>query len=97
MWVWGDNGPDAALESALTPPQLISDLEDKEGLESGRVQPANVGMNNVAHGWDTMMDNLLVRGEWRGKSRGSCVFVCARYTCTVRRARGRWERDLASP
>ncbi|CAN0003370.1 unnamed protein product [Scytosiphon promiscuus] len=59
VWVWGENGPDAALESSLTPPQLIPELEDKEGIESGRVEPANVGMNNVAYGWDTMMENLL--------------------------------------
>lgn len=55
IWVWGDNGPDAALESALTPARLMPELDDKEGLESGKVSPANVGMNDLAYGWDTFM------------------------------------------
>lgn len=61
IWVWGENGPDAALESALTPARLIPELDDEEGLESGRAQTANIGMSNLAYGWDTLMENLLVR------------------------------------
>ncbi|CAN0323467.1 unnamed protein product, partial [Scytosiphon promiscuus] len=57
IWVWGENGPDAALESALTPAHLVPELEDKEGLKSGKVQLANIGMNDVSYGWDTLMEN----------------------------------------
>eukprot|EP00752_Nemacystus_decipiens_P010518 g9366.t1 len=59
IWVWGENGPDAALESALTPAQLIPELDDKEGLASGKVSPANVGANDLAYGWDTFMENVV--------------------------------------
>ncbi|CAM9591100.1 unnamed protein product [Scytosiphon promiscuus] len=59
IWVWGENGPDAALESALTPAHLVPELEDKEGLKSGKVQLANIGMNEVSYGWDTLMENLV--------------------------------------
>lgn len=55
IWVWAENGPDAALESALTPAQLLPELDDKEGLASGKVAPANVGSNDLAYGWDTFM------------------------------------------
>lgn len=61
VWVWGENGPDAALESALTPAQLIPELDDKEGLASGRVSPANVGQNDLAYGWDTFMVHAQFR------------------------------------
>lgn len=60
IWVWGENGPDAALESALTPAQLVPDLNDEEGLKSGRVNPANVVQNDLQYGWDTFMENILV-------------------------------------
>ncbi|CAM9289043.1 unnamed protein product, partial [Hapterophycus canaliculatus] len=59
IWVWGENGSDAALESALTPAHLIPELNDEEGLESGKVKVANIGMSDVAYGWDTLMENLL--------------------------------------
>lgn len=59
VWVWGENGPDAGLESALTPAQLIPDLDDKEGIESGRVMLASVGQNDLAYGWDTFMENVV--------------------------------------
>ncbi|CAM9724008.1 unnamed protein product [Pylaiella littoralis] len=59
VWVWGENGPDAALESALTPAQLIPELNDEEALKSGRVLPSNVGQNDLAYGWDTLMENVV--------------------------------------
>lgn len=55
IWVWAENGPDAALESALTPALLVPELDDREGLASGKVSPANVGQNDLAYGWDTLM------------------------------------------
>eukprot|EP00903_Cladosiphon_okamuranus_P022582 g20777.t1 len=59
IWVWAENGPDAALESALTPAQLIPELDDKEGLASGKVAPANVGQNDLPYGWDTFLENVV--------------------------------------
>lgn len=60
VWVWGENSPDAALESALTPALLIPELADEEALKSGKVSPGNVGHNDMSYGWDTLMENLLV-------------------------------------
>ncbi|CAN0159054.1 unnamed protein product, partial [Laminaria digitata] len=59
IWVWGENGPDAGLESALTQPALIPELSDAEGLESGRIAAAPVGHRDVPYGWDTFMENVL--------------------------------------
>lgn len=58
--MWGENGPDAALESALTPAHLIPELADEEGLKSGKVRPAPIGQNDLAYGWDTFMENVVV-------------------------------------
>ncbi|CAN0539734.1 unnamed protein product, partial [Scytosiphon promiscuus] len=57
IWVWGENGPDAGLESALTQPALIPELSD-----SGRIVPAPVGHRDLPYGWDTFMENVLVSG-----------------------------------
>eukprot|EP00752_Nemacystus_decipiens_P010524 g9372.t1 len=59
IWVWGDNGPDAALESALTPPPLVPELADKELLESGKIISAGGTHNDLPYGWDTFMENAL--------------------------------------
>lgn len=69
--MWGENGPDAALESALTPAQLIPELEDEEALKSGKVSLGNVGQNDLAYGWDTFMENVVVSCGMT-----SCSFVC---------------------
>lgn len=74
VWVWGENGPDATLESALTPAQLIPELEDKEAIKSGKVSLANVGQNDLAYGWDTFMENVVVSC---GMASFSSLCVCA--------------------
>lgn len=61
MWVWGDNGPDAVLESLLSQPALVSALEDKEGIKSGRVIPGALTQRDLAYSWDTFMENIMVR------------------------------------
>lgn len=66
--MWGENGPDAGLESALTQPALIPELSDAEGLESGRIAAAPVGHRDVPYGWDTFMENVLV---------SVCLYVCS--------------------
>lgn len=55
IWVWGENGPDAALESALTAPALVPELEDKELLESGKIMSSEINHHDLAYGWDTFM------------------------------------------
>lgn len=60
IWVWAENGPDAVLESALTPPHLLPELDDEEGLKSGRVVPQGVQHTDLAYGWDTMIENFVV-------------------------------------
>ncbi|CAM9919816.1 unnamed protein product [Ectocarpus sp. 12 AP-2014] len=59
IWVWAENGPDAGLESMLTPPRLLPELDDEEGLASGRVVPQGVQHTDLAYGWDTMIENLV--------------------------------------
>lgn len=63
IWVWAENGPDAGLESALAMPALIPDLSDVEGLKSGRVVPAPIGHRDLAYGWDTFVENVVVSGQ----------------------------------
>eukprot|EP00903_Cladosiphon_okamuranus_P017658 g16261.t1 len=59
VWVWGENGPDAVLESLLTKPALVSALEDKEGIKTGKVLPGALMMRDVAYSWDTFMENIM--------------------------------------
>lgn len=61
VWVWGENGPDAALESLLSKPALVSALEDTEGIKSGRVVPGALVQRDLAYSWDTFMENIMVR------------------------------------
>lgn len=62
VWVWADNGGDAGIESALTTPALIPELSDVEGIKSGRVIPGAVSQRDLAYGWDTFMENIMVSG-----------------------------------
>ncbi|CAM9115130.1 unnamed protein product [Ectocarpus fasciculatus] len=59
IWVWAENGPDAGLESALTPPHLIPELDDEQGLASGRVFRQGVQHTDLAYGWDIMIENFV--------------------------------------
>lgn len=58
--MWGDNGPDAALESALSLPALTPEIDDEEGLKSGKIVEAGVNHNDLPYGWDTFMENVVV-------------------------------------
>lgn len=60
IWVWGNAGPDAGLESALAPLPLIPELDDTEGLKEGRVIATPLSVRDVPYGWDTMMENIVV-------------------------------------
>lgn len=60
IWVWADASSDAPLESALTPPALIKELNDKELNDAGRVVPLTVAHRDMAYGWDFLMENVLV-------------------------------------
>ncbi|CAM9907050.1 unnamed protein product, partial [Sphacelaria rigidula] len=59
IWVWGNAGPDAGLESALAPLPLIPELDDTEGLKEGRVIATPLSVRDVPYGWDTMMENIV--------------------------------------
>lgn len=61
VWVWGDNGADAGLESALTPPVLIPALSDSEALESGRVIACPYYQRELPYAWETFLENVMVR------------------------------------
>lgn len=77
--MWGDNGPDAGLESALNQPALIPELSDAEGLESGRIVAAPVGHRDLPYGWDTFMENVLV--SCLGYVSCSFFFLCCCSCC----------------
>ena len=58
--MWGENGQDAGLESALTPLPLIPELGDTEALESGRVNACSYYKRDLPYSWETFMENVLV-------------------------------------
>lgn len=60
IWVWAESGPNARLESALTPPNLVPELEDEKGLKSGVYVPLTLAHRDMAYGWDTLMENIVV-------------------------------------
>lgn len=61
IWVWGENSPDAGLESALAQPRLIPELDDIEGIRSGRVVTGKTAQRDLPYGWDTWVENVVVR------------------------------------
>lgn len=63
IWVWGEAGRDAQLESALSPPPLVPELADKELMDSGRVSMLPLTQRDLPYGWDTLMENFVVRGD----------------------------------
>lgn len=61
IWVWGENGPDAGLESAVTPVPLVPVLDDTGVVDSGRVSTGAIYQRDLPYAWETFMENFLVR------------------------------------
>lgn len=64
IWVWGENGVDAGLESAVTPAPLVPELDDTEGIESGRIDTGSIYQRDLPYSWETFMENVLVSLHW---------------------------------
>lgn len=64
IWVWGENSLNAGLESAATPAPLIPELNDAEGIKSGRVNTGAVYQRDLPYSWETFMENVLVSSIW---------------------------------
>lgn len=60
IWVWGENGPDAVLESAVTSPPLIAELNDAEAVASGRVTAGAIYQRDLPYSWETFLENVVV-------------------------------------
>lgn len=58
LWVWGENGVDAALESAVTPAPLIPELDDAT-IEPGRINIGAIYQRDLPYAWETFMENIL--------------------------------------
>lgn len=61
IWVWGDNGPDAGLESAVTPAPLIPERSDPELKKQWKVTPGAVYQRDLPYSWETFVENVVVR------------------------------------
>eukprot|EP00904_Undaria_pinnatifida_P002163 jgi/Undpi1/11948/HiC_scaffold_4.g01647.m1 len=59
IWVWGENGPDAVLESAVTSPPLIAELNDAEAVASGRVTAGAIYQRDLPYSWETFLENVV--------------------------------------
>ncbi|CAM9136641.1 unnamed protein product [Sphacelaria rigidula] len=60
IWVWGEAGPDAVLESALAPlPLDVPELDDTEARKDGRVFAFPPSQIDMPYGWDTVMENHM--------------------------------------
>mmetsp|Transcript_7200 Transcript_7200/g.26473 ORF Transcript_7200/g.26473 Transcript_7200/m.26473 type:complete len:590 (-) Transcript_7200:118-1887(-) len=55
LWVWGENGPDAMLESLSTAPNIVPQLNDKEGwpLRNTWLQ------RDLPYGMDSFFENAI--------------------------------------
>ena len=73
IWVWGENGPDAALESAVTPAPLIPELDDAEAVESGRVTAGAIYQRDLPYSWETFIENVVVSCAWSMSSPRRCL------------------------
>ena len=54
IWVWGENGPDAALESAMSSPALPEMPPGKKLLKGA------IAQRDLPYGWDVFMENVMV-------------------------------------
>lgn len=57
IFVWPESGPDAFLESALTEPYYIKDLDDP--TLKGRLYNMAYNTRDLPYGWDYFIDNVL--------------------------------------
>ncbi|CAM9359874.1 unnamed protein product [Ascophyllum nodosum] len=53
IWVWGENGPDAALESAMSSPALVEIPPGK------KLVAAAITQRDLPYGWDFFMENVV--------------------------------------
>ncbi|CAM9359571.1 unnamed protein product [Ascophyllum nodosum] len=53
IWVWGENGPDAALESAMSSPALPEMPPGKKLLKGA------IAQRDLPYGWDVFMENVM--------------------------------------
>ncbi|CAE8645814.1 unnamed protein product, partial [Polarella glacialis] len=57
LFVWPENGPDAALEAALKEPPLIEELHDPEKKDKWIKFPVNI--RDLELGWDVFLENAM--------------------------------------
>lgn len=57
LWIWGDNGPTSSIESKVSKPETISQLEN-----DGFIGIAPY-VRDVAYGYDTLVENVLDPGH----------------------------------
>lgn len=60
IWVWAESGPDAVLESSLTPPNIVSEVDDEEGIKAGLVVPLTLAHRDMGYSWETLTENVMV-------------------------------------
>ncbi|CAJ1370445.1 unnamed protein product [Effrenium voratum] len=56
LWVWGESGPDAALESALLEPNLPTELEDPAMKD--RATAGVWSHRDMPYGWEVAFENV---------------------------------------
>ncbi|MDJ0718066.1 MAG: Rieske 2Fe-2S domain-containing protein [Prochloraceae cyanobacterium] len=54
LWVWGESGETAQLESQLRSPRIIPELEDN----SDKVEKLSWNVRDLPYGWDFFMENV---------------------------------------
>ena len=54
IWVWGENGPDAALESAMSSPALLQVPPGKKVIAGAVTQ------RELPYGWEFFVENVMV-------------------------------------
>lgn len=57
LWVWGESGPQASLESKEKAPLIVEELEDPSLKK--QIPHLNWVMFDLAYSWDYFMENVL--------------------------------------
>lgn len=58
--MWGEAGPAAKLQSLLSPPPLVTELDDEDLRKSGRIREIPLTQRDMPYGWETLMENFVV-------------------------------------
>ena len=87
IWVWGENGPDAALESAMSSPALLQVPPGKKVIRGAITQ------RELPYSWEFFVENVMV--STHASYQSYCTILSA-LTLSLQEVEGRPSTSLSA-